>query len=463
LAALVDGSSLQVLSETNGWLLVETSLGLGYVSAQYVMRADQAATQITPEARVVLDAWTRYRDLISQESTRLKIDPGVAVAVLLTESGGDAFRAGRMVIRFENHIFYDHWGKHNPDRFNQHFSFNPSPQWEGHQWRPSPNQPFRTCHTNQVEEWAIFDFARQLDEAAAMRSISMGAPQIMGFNHGAIGYDSPRAMFDAFQASAETQVRGMFRFLESKNLVGALQSGDYQRFATGYNGSGQAEFYAGLIRNYLETFRRTVGEGAVRAAETTGRSVERGVRPVQPTPEAVASARLPQPVPDRGLAEADPELYEAWRKHIEQGFTNNQTMFEEILKGFMNPYWTTVLMYRILFGLGIFGFVAAVILAIVLRDNPATAIGTSVVFGGVGVAAFVGYFLSRPMQALEENLQFITWLGVVYNSYWTKMAYIRKQSTVQEEIDQATTSTIDRLKELIEKHAAMRANRPGLK
>jgi hypothetical protein len=53
-------------------------------------------------------------------------------------------------------------------------------------------------------------------------------------------------------------------------------------------------------------------------------------------------------------------------------------------------------------------------------------------------------------------------LGVIYNSYWTRLAYIRKQETVRKEIESVTTDTIERLNAIIDKHAAIRANRPGL-
>ena len=59
----------------------------------------------------------------------------------------------------------------------------------------SPSDSWRTLHgTGQDAEWAAFEMARRLDETAAMRSISMGASQIMGFNHAAIGYASAREM-----------------------------------------------------------------------------------------------------------------------------------------------------------------------------------------------------------------------------------------------------------------------------
>ena len=39
-------------------------------------------------------------------------------------------------------------------------------------------------------------------------------------------------------------------------------------------------------------------------------------------------------------------------------FENNQVMFSRVLEAFLNPYWTTVWMYRVLFGVGIAAFIS---------------------------------------------------------------------------------------------------------
>ena len=172
--------------------------------------------------------------------------------------------------------------------------------------------------------------------------------------------------------------------------------------------------------------------------------------------DAVARSPMPEsPVPGIPLMTADPELYAAWRDHMRRGFENNQTMFEQVLAGFMNPYWTTVWMYRILFGIGVTAFVVAALVALLTQGAVLTGI-----FGGLSVAAFLGYFLNRPLQALEENLQFITWLGVIYNSYWTRLAYTTDLETVQEELEATTNDTIAKIKELMDKHVERNASRP---
>ncbi|MBV7327155.1 peptidoglycan DD-metalloendopeptidase family protein [Chloroflexi bacterium TSY] len=169
----------------------------------------------------------------------------------------------------------------------------------------------------------------------------------------------------------------------------------------------------------------------------------------------------PEQMGGKTLKEYDPDLYKAWSEHIKQGFQNNGVMFNRVLDGFMTPYYTAVWMYRILFAVGILAFLAAIVLAMVLP--PGQSVGTAALFGGLSAASFVAYFLSRPLQALEENLQFITWLGIVYNTYWTRVTYAMDQDTFHKQIEDANNDAIKSIKEMLDKHAVHSSKRPGLR
>jgi hypothetical protein len=254
------------------WLHVRLEDGReAYVAAWYLRLSETGPDQPPEEERIAVRpdltgterqvalTWNRLGGLLRRLADRLAIDPGVAVAVLRVESGGRAFGPdGRMVIRFENHIFHSRWGEHHPDVFARHFAFNPDPRWTGHRWRPSPDQPWRSFHGDQNGEWEVLNFACTLDDTAARLSISMGGPQIMGFNYAAVGYDSVQDMFEAFAASERNQVRGFFDFVCSRGAVAvqALQSLDFTGFARFYNGSGQAEYYGSLIRQAYDAYER---------------------------------------------------------------------------------------------------------------------------------------------------------------------------------------------------------------
>jgi hypothetical protein len=88
---------------------------------------------------------------------------------------------------------------------------------------------------------------------------------------------------------------------------------------------------------------------------------------------------------------------------------------------------------------------------------------TGLVFGGLSVVSFLTFFVTRPSQALEENLMFISWLGMLYNSYWTHLSLSFDRQTAQSELDKATADAISQIKDLIASHAAAVKKRPGLR
>jgi hypothetical protein len=202
--------------------------------------------------------WNNFGGLFEILAARLNIPVSVVVAVLAAESGGRTGDAnGRMIIRFENHIFWNLWGKNNADTFNRFFKFNQTGQtWTGHQFRSSEAQPFADFHGNQDREWAALTFARNLNDTAALSSISMGAPQIMGFNFGRVGYLKVQDMFTAFSTSPRAQLISIFDFVRGGPALTALQTGDFLGFANSYNGAGNAQSYANIIISYNNRFKQ---------------------------------------------------------------------------------------------------------------------------------------------------------------------------------------------------------------
>lgn len=290
LNTLPPGADVAILDELGEWLGVDVAGVSGYVHRDFIAfgafaeqavpagflrgRPDLATIPLAPAPaqrivvpaatdteRLVAETWNRYGGLLDVLAGELDIDPAVAVAVLTVEAGGRAFAAdGRMIIRFENHIFYDEWGTHAPDAFARHFSVGTDAPWQGHRWRPSPAEAWREFHGDQPAEWQVFALACSLDGTAARRAISMGAPQIMGFNHPAIGYASVQEMFDAFSQSEHAQLTGFFDFVQgaaaSSPRLLALRRRDFHTFAGLYNGTGQAAAYAALIENAVNAFQR---------------------------------------------------------------------------------------------------------------------------------------------------------------------------------------------------------------
>lgn len=200
--------------------------------------------------------YNRFGGLISTLASRLNIPVSVIVAVLAAESGGRTGDAnGRMIIRFEVHVFYNYWGKANEATFNQYFTFSRGGQpWTGHQFRANPTDSFQDFHGNQDLEWQALTLARRLSDTDALFSISMGAPQVMGFNYKRLGYNSVQDMFAAFTLSPRAQLVAIFDFVRGSSALDALRSNDFLTFAKAYNGAGNAQTYANIISSYKARF-----------------------------------------------------------------------------------------------------------------------------------------------------------------------------------------------------------------
>ena len=236
------------------------------------------------EERRVARAWNEFGGLISSLCRVTDLDPASAVAVLAVESGGAAFGAdGRLVIRLKNHQFWKRWGRVNQQLFDSHFQFDPAKGWTNHRF--NDGNGWVACHANQAREWEVLTFARGLDENAALESISMGGPQIMGFNAAEIGYRSAVEMFAAFESDPTAHVLGLFDFIRGAGttspMLDALRSERWEQFASRYNGQGNASHYGGLIASHVEAFRklRATAAAAGAVARSDGRqtySVRRG-------------------------------------------------------------------------------------------------------------------------------------------------------------------------------------------
>jgi len=286
LAYLNSGTQLKVKDVATNWLRVQPMIQSAYVFGKYIKEISAEAPIEIPglqdplkpptiktiliqdhfsaEQKTMANTWNQYGGLIQQISSQISIDPTVALAVLSVESGGKGFAAdGRMIIRFENHYFYHYWGSIHEDQYNRHFKFNADKTWKGHQYRISTSSSWQDVHTGyQKDEWQVFEFASQFDGTAALKSISMGSPQIMGANHHLIGYSTVEQMYHEFQSDMRHQIWGLFRFIEAKNLMPDLIAEDFIAFAKVYNGPARTSTYGNKIRLYVDEFRQIAHLGS---------------------------------------------------------------------------------------------------------------------------------------------------------------------------------------------------------
>jgi hypothetical protein len=248
----------------------------------------------------------------------------------------------------------------------------------------------------------------------------MGAAQIMGFNHTRIGYATVQAMFEAFQADVHHQLAALFRFIEVNHLVDAVRRADFYAFARTYNGWGQENVYAPRMQRYFDAYRQLLAESVRDFAEEIS------------------------PVSEAAPLSADPEAQAMWRKHLADGFAENAVMFHSLVQDFTRAYGSIQWMVRILVGVGVASFLLAAGLA--LFSDRTTAV---VSFAALSAVALISFYFSRPQRILEQNLQFLTWLGVIFNTYWAQLLHLDVQPDPQKALQEATDEAIRRIKELM--------------
>jgi uncharacterized protein YgiM (DUF1202 family) len=283
LGKLKRGTNLIILENKDGWVKINYEGQIGYLAAEYVQtgtnipaprmvffhqRDDLRKLALEPQKKLEVAGtkeqktcaliWNQFGNLIQTLSAELKIDVASAVAVLCVESGGNGFAPdGKMLIRFENHLFYNFWGKQNQEKFDKHFRFNIQKRWLEHYFRTDENGEWVELHNKnaQKNEWDALNFARTLDDSDALFSISMGAPQVMGFNYQILGYQSVQEMFDKFSSGIYYHICALFDFCMDRPVrIKYLQDRDYTSFARAYNGPGQPEKYGTWIKAYYNAF-----------------------------------------------------------------------------------------------------------------------------------------------------------------------------------------------------------------
>lgn len=206
--------------------------------------------------KIAAKTWNNYGGLIQKISDELQIDVATALSVLCVESSGQGFKNDKMIIRFENHVFDMFYGKNYPDKFSEHFKYNKKSRRNDHYFRESKRDDWEVCHSSQDMEWKVLNFAITIDETNALKSISMGAPQVMGFNHKFIGYSTPQEMFKMFNKDIRYHLLALFDFCKYKpERIRYLQRRDFYQFSVEYNGTAAPAQYEERLKKYYNIFR----------------------------------------------------------------------------------------------------------------------------------------------------------------------------------------------------------------
>jgi hypothetical protein len=252
--------SFELLGGAPAFLREQADLTAAALALPRAQRVKLSTTRNAAQKRVGR-TWNRYGYLLMQIADVLGIEVGLATAVLAAEADRRGLAAnGRLVLRFENHVFWAYWGQEHEDRFREHFDFDTGRPWLKHRWRPSVDEDWRDCHGSQEDEWQIFEFARTLDETAAILSTGMGLAEMMGFTYATIGYESAGQMFDAFSSSERYQIFALFDLIAgpaaNTRRLAALQRKELGSFAALQSGNNQAAKYSGILRGLYEAFQQ---------------------------------------------------------------------------------------------------------------------------------------------------------------------------------------------------------------
>lgn len=177
-------------------------------------------------------------------------------AVWEVEASGQHFlKDSSLVRRFEPHHFpREHWRR---------LGFNPGSKAP---WRAS-------LKIKTTDRDRMLTEAYRIDREAAVRAASWGAPQIMGFNHEAAGYDSALSMVREMTRGADRQLIAFVALVKDWGIDGAIRSHDWRAFARRYNGSGQVDHYARLIETAYRKHAGGQGSFRVLRAGARGESV----------------------------------------------------------------------------------------------------------------------------------------------------------------------------------------------
>lgn len=208
--------------------------------------------------------------MINDIAKEIGIPTDICFAIIALESGGRTMNlSGKIVIRFENHVFFRQYVSSVKDlkvkeerrtRFYSLFTFSNERLWEGH--KIFVNEQWVPIHTgNNDLEWDALKLAMTLDPIAAAKSASYGVGQIMGFNHLIIGLQNPVDMITLFETKPSSQFTAFFNFILNTNCYEHLKTNNLRGFVKEYNGAGQVELYMSILEEYLIAFKSVFNQG----------------------------------------------------------------------------------------------------------------------------------------------------------------------------------------------------------
>jgi hypothetical protein len=217
-------------------------------------------------ARIELaECYNRLGGVMQALSEVLEIPAEVILTLYVVEAGGRTHTPEKALIRFENYLFYQNWGRFNSALYDRHFQHGGhagvgGEVWQYHRFRERMHEPFQNVHTNQESEYRVLSLAQRLsnDEEEGWLALSIGTLQFYMGTYLTLGYPNAQRMYEAFQSSETAQLIALFDFCRHVKApdIGAMlqyiRQQDWQQFARAYNGRRFGDHYAKQIAIYLE-------------------------------------------------------------------------------------------------------------------------------------------------------------------------------------------------------------------
>lgn len=179
-----------------------------------------------------------------------------AFADVESATGGFA-QDGRLMVLFEPHIFSRETGK-KFDGCQIGGCAVSYPKWiPAGKGKPLPPAcEFHPYSLDQIGRWGLIAFAAEMDFDAALRAVSWGAFQIMGFNHKVLGYPTPWHMACALYDGEHAHLDAAIRFLVSRDVLADMRAGRWRPVIRAWNGDGQVDHYLAVFTKRLDARRR---------------------------------------------------------------------------------------------------------------------------------------------------------------------------------------------------------------
>src|SRR5712691_9253315 len=161
---------------------------------------------------------------------------------------------------------------------------------------------------------------------------------------------------------------------------------------------------------------------------------------------------LPTPVPEASSGTALPAEIAEVKQFAASVLVENAANLHSSSQYLSRSYLLLLVMYCTLFLVGIATAIGAIIKGFLATN--AVEVLPSLLFAGLSAVSFFTLFLIRPLESLERNTIFSSWVVAALNTYWTQLLYFEDPKTIHADLKSATDELVNTLSTLSDKQAA---------